>query len=71
MKTYLTWITRILVLLTLLCAIAATFMYFGLSPDGLDGAGAVAMLYSAILGVFGFGVSALAAYFISRNVNDS
>ena len=71
MKTYLTWLTRLLVLLTIVCAIAAVVMYFSLSPDGLDGAGAIAMLYSAILGTIGFGISALAAYFIARNVNHS
>ena len=71
MNTYLTWLTRLLVLLTIICAVAATIMYFSLSPDGLDGAGAIAMLYSALLGTFGFGISALAAYFIARNVNNS
>ncbi len=71
MKTYLTWLTRLLVLLTMICAVAAIFMYLGLSPDGHDGAGAIAILYSAVLGMFGFGISAFAAYFIARNVSDS
>lgn len=71
LKTYLTWLTRLLVLLTITCAVAAIFMYLSLSPDGHDGAGAIAILYSAVLGMFGFGISALAAHFIARNVSDS
>lgn len=69
MDLYLKWLTRLLVLLTLICAATAVVMYVSLSSDGIDGAGATAMLYSAIVGTFGFGVSALAAHFIARNVN--
>ena len=71
MKTYLKWLTRLLFALTLACAVTAAIMYFSLSPAGLDGAGAIAFLYAAILGTFGFGISALAAHFIARNVNHS
>lgn len=71
MKTYLKWLSRLLILLTLICAVSALAMYVSLSPDGLDGAGAIALLYSALVGVFGFGISALAAHFIARNISDS
>ena len=71
MKTYMTWLARLLFLLTAICLIAALLMFFGLSPVGLDGAGATAILYSTILGVFGFGISAFAAYIIGQNINNS
>ena len=71
MKTYLKWLTRLLFLLTILCAAAAVVMYFSLSPSGLDGGGGIALLYAAILGTIGFGISGLAAWFIARNVNHS
>lgn len=67
MHTYLIWLKRILWLLAVCCAIFAGFGYFGMSPDGPDGGGAIALIYAAIIGAIGFAVTALATHFIAKN----
>lgn len=71
MDSFLKWVTRLLVLLTLICAVSAGIMYFSMSADGLDGAGATAILYATLVGTIGFGVSALAAFLIRKNFSQS
>ena len=71
MQTYLTWLTRLLIFLTVICVGAVVFMYITLNSGAPESAKRLAMLYSALLGSFGFGISALAAHFIARNVNNS
>jgi len=67
MQTYFKWLTRILILLAIMCAVFAGWGYFNKSPDGLDGGGAIAVLYTAIVGALGFSVTAFATHLIGRN----
>ena len=70
MYVYLTWLKRILLVMAFGCAVFAAIGYVSLSPDGLDGGGAIALIYAAIIGAIGFSVTALATHFIARNFQE-
>ena len=71
MQTYLKWLTRLLTTLAVACAAVAAYAYLNQSPDGLDGGGAIAILYAALVGALGFGFTAIATHFIARRMDNS
>jgi len=73
MATYLKWITRILMVLTTLCAVMALASLYHLKVGECSGGGetcfaAVAVMYMFLVGVAGFGISAFAGYMIGKNL---
>lgn len=71
MQTYLQWLARILALMAIVCLALALTAYFSMSPSGLDGGGGIALLYAALVGTIGFGISAIAAHLIRKNISNS
>lgn len=63
MNTYLKWLTRILIVLMVLCGFAA--FYYSWSPQGNEIA--AAKRTTGLVGAIGFGITAIATALIARN----
>lgn len=67
MSTYLKWLTRILFGLAAICAVIAIYFGFIRSPNTGGGDPNIALFYTALVGLFGFGISGLAAQIIAKS----